>query len=107
MMEQMPGIPKWGGWQGTRELRPDVCFASLHAICTPNGKLSQTSEVRIYERPLFQKARWQGLPDPLCPLVRSAGAGGQAHSGDLSTPALWSPLSKISSGPDSVGATHH
>lgn len=55
---------------------PDVCFAS-RMESTPNGKLAQTSEVRIFQWPLFQKARWRCLPEPLCPFVRTAGTRGQ------------------------------
>lgn len=49
------------GAKGT--VQPDVCFASW-TESTPDGKLSQTSEVRFCEQPLFQKARWQRLPPP-------------------------------------------
>lgn len=59
--------PRVGWLAGTKgTVQPDVCFASWMES-TPNGKLSQTSEVRFYQQPLFQKARWQSLPDPLCP----------------------------------------
>lgn len=59
-----PRVGWLAGAKGT--VRPDVCFASWMES-TPSGKLCQTSEVSLFEQPLFPKSRWQSPPDPLSP----------------------------------------
>lgn len=94
-----PRVGWLAGAKGT--VRPDVCFASW-VESTPNGNLSQASEVRLHAQPLFPKARWQSLPGPWCPPPPAPGrpAGGRraGHRAETAGPAL----RQTSAGPGSA-----